>query len=330
VNHNGSLELAKKLVDVAAEAGADYVKFQIFTAEKLVSAKAKKASYQVKNMKGGKSNSQFEMLKKLELTEKDFSVLKKYCTRKGVKFLATAFDFDNLDYLFALGVDFFKIPSGEITNLPYLKKVASYGLPVVLSTGMASLSDIEKAMDVLSDYGIKKQFITVLHCNTEYPTPPRDVNIKAMKSIGEAFRVKVGYSDHTEGITVPLVAAALGATIIEKHFTLDKSMKGPDHKASLEPSELKAMVNSIRLLQQVMGDGVKKPSLSEAKNLAVARRSIHLAHDLKKGSVLREKDLEMLRPGDGISPMDLHLVVGKRVVKGLKKGYKLNFTDIRN
>jgi N-acetylneuraminate synthase/N,N'-diacetyllegionaminate synthase len=330
VNHNGSVDIAKKLIDVAAEAGADYVKFQMFTAEKLVSTKAKKASYQVKNTRGGNSDTQFKMLKKLELSQKDFSELKKYCAKRKVKFLATAFDFESLDYLFDMGIDFFKIPSGEITNLPYLRKVASYKLPVVLSTGMASLSDIEKAVGVLNEYGIKKQLITVLHCNTEYPTPPKDVNIKAMNLIGEAFRVKIGYSDHTEGITVPIVATALGATMIEKHFTLNKNMVGPDHKASLEPAELKSMVNSIRLIQQIMGDGVKKPSPSEVKNLNVARRSIHLALDLKKGSILREKDLEMLRPGDGISPMDISLVIGKRTAKTLKKGHKFNFTDIRN
>jgi N,N'-diacetyllegionaminate synthase len=329
VNHNGSIELAKKLIDEAAEAGADYVKFQTFKTEKLVSSKAKKASYQIRNMKSNQSASQFDMLKKLELSTKDFLELKRYCKSKNIKFLSTAFDLESLDELFDLGMDFFKVPSGEISNLPYLIKTASFGMPVVLSTGMCSLCDIERAIEVLSENGIRRQSITVLHCNTEYPTPARDVNLRAMQSIQQAFQVKVGYSDHTEGIVIPIASVAMGATIIEKHFTLDKSMDGPDHKASLEPKELNEMVRSVRFLEKALGDGIKKPSQSEVKNLQVARRSIHLAKDLKRGTRLREQDLEMLRPGDGISPMNLSLVLGKKLIKAFKKGHKLNFSDIQ-
>jgi N,N'-diacetyllegionaminate synthase len=330
VNHNGSLELAKKLIDVAAEAGVDYVKFQTFKTEKLVSIKAQKASYQIQNMKSDKNSAQFKMLKKLELTDKDFNFLKGYCQKKKVKFLSTGFDLDSLDMLFKLDIDFFKIPSGEVTNLPYLKKIALFKKPVVLSTGMCTMSDIEKAIGVLIGNGIKRQSITVLHCNTEYPTPYRDVNLKAMLSIQNAFQVKVGYSDHTEGTVIPIAAVAAGAVLIEKHFTLDKSMEGPDHKASLEPEELKAMVTAIRIIDHAMGNGIKEPSASEIKNIPIARKSIHLAKDMMKGSIIKEQDLEMLRPGDGISPMDQQLVLGKRLIHKKMKGYKLSFSDIRN
>jgi N-acetylneuraminate synthase len=330
VNHNGSIELAKKLIDVAAEAGVDYVKFQTFKTEKLVSIKAQKASYQIRNMRSHKNSAQFKMLKKLELSEKDFNFLKGYCQKKGVKFLSTGFDLDSLDILSKLDIDFFKIPSGEVTNLPYLKKIASFKKPIVLSTGMCTMSDIEKAISVLTRNGIKRQSITVLHCNTEYPTPYRDVNLKAMLSIQNAFQVKVGYSDHTEGTVIPIAAVAAGAVLIEKHFTLDKSMEGPDHKASLEPEELKTMVAAIRIIDHAMGNGIKEPSASEIKNIPIARKSIHLAKDMKKGSIIKEEDLEMLRPGDGISPMDQQLVLGKRLIQKKTKGYKLSFSDIKN
>lgn len=330
VNHNGSIDVAKKLIDEAAKAGVDYVKFQTFKTENLVSTTARRAGYQIRNMRKGQKTSQFEMLKKLELSQANFKELKKYCVLKHIQFLSTAFDLGSLDVLFALGINFFKVPSGEITNLPYLKKIASFGKPVVLSTGMCSLGDIEKAINVLIEKGIAKQQITVLHCNTEYPTPPGDVNLRAMNSIGEAFQVKVGYSDHTEGIVIPIAAVALGACVIEKHFTLDRTMDGPDHKASLEPKELGEMVKSIRTLCQAMGDGVKSPTPSEIKNLTVARRSIHLARDIKRGAVLKESDFEMLRPGDGISPMNLPLVTGRKLGRALKKGHKLDFTDIRD
>lgn len=330
VNHNGSIELAKQLIDVAAEAGADYVKFQTFKAEKLVSANASRASYQVKNMKSGQVISQLEMLKRLELTNEDFLILKKYCVAKKIKFLSTGFDLESLDKLKKLDIDFFKVPSGEINNLPYLKKIASFGKPVVLSTGMSSMADIERALNVLTSSGIKQKDITVLHCNTEYPTPAEDVNLRALQSIATAFRVKVGYSDHTQGIVIPIASVAIGATIIEKHFTLDQSMEGPDHKASLDPVELKEMVRSIRYLTKALGDGIKRPSKSELKNIVVARKSIHTAKDLKKGIVLKESDLEMLRPGDGIDPMNIDLIVGKKLRKSLKKGTKLNYNDLSN
>lgn len=328
VNHNGSVELAKRLIDVAAEAGADYVKFQTFKAEKLVSAQAKRASYQVKNMKSGRAISQLEMLKKLELTMGDFVMLKKHCQLKKIKFLSTGFDLESLDKLKKLELDFFKVPSGEINNLPYLEKIASFGKPVVLSTGMSTLADIERALVVLTTAGVKQRDITVLHCNTEYPTPAEDVNLRALQSIAAAFKVKVGYSDHTQGIVIPIAAVAMGATIIEKHFTLDQSMEGPDHKASLEPAELKEMVRSIRYLSSAMGDGIKKPSKSELKNIIVARKSVHTAKDLKRGAVLKETDLEMLRPGDGIDPMNSNQLVGKRLKKSLKKGVKLTYNDL--
>lgn len=330
VNHNGSLEVAKRLVDVAADAGADYVKFQTFKTEKLVSVKAAKAAYQVKNMKTDKGSAQFDMLKKLELSKENFVSLKAYCSKKKIKFLSTGFDLESLDMLYKLNIDFFKVPSGEITNLPYLKKVSFFKKPIVLSTGMCSMKEIEDAIFVLVENGIKRQAITVLHCNTEYPTPFEDVNLNAMNSIKEAFKVKVGYSDHTDGIVIPIAAVAAGATIIEKHFTLDKSMEGPDHKASLEPDELKRMVESIRIVEHSLGNGIKRPSPSEKKNMAIARKSIHLTTDMKKGSIIREANIEMLRPGDGISPMELKSVIGKKLIKNRKKGYKLTFSDLRN
>lgn len=330
VNHNGSLELAKKLVDVAAHAGADYVKFQTFKAEQLVSKNAMKASYQLKNMKSSKSATQFDMLKRLELSDKDFAELKVYCKERKIRFLSTGFDLNSLEMLNKLGIDFFKVPSGEVTNLPYLRKISSFKKPVVLSTGMCSMADIEQAIKVLRKGGLKRNAITVLHCNTEYPTPIGDVNLKAMNSIRAAFQVRVGYSDHTEGIVIPIAAVASGATVIEKHFTLDKDMEGPDHKASLEPFELKQMVEAIRLVEKALGDGIKQPSSSEIKNISIARKSIHLSRDLKKGVTLRERDLQMLRPGDGISPMELYTVIGKKLVQNRKAGYKLSFSDLRN
>lgn len=329
VNHNGSVELAKKLVEAAAAAGADYVKFQTFEAAKLVSSAARKASYQIKNTGKGNS-SQLDMLKKLELRKEDFRMLKKHCERFRIKFLSTAFDLDNIDFLAKLDMDLFKVPSGEITNLPYLRKVARKGKKVVLSTGMSTLSEIEMAVGVLLGEGVKRQNITVLHCNTEYPTPFRDVNLKSMLTIGEAFKVPIGYSDHTPGIEIPVAAVAMGASVIEKHFTLDRNMEGPDHKASLDPDELKQMVLSIRHVEQALGDGVKQPSPSEMKNIQVARKSIHLAKDMKRGEVIRVSSLIMLRPGDGISPANVDFVVGKKVVKNLKTGHKVDYLDLKN
>ena len=257
-------------------------------------------------------------------------MLKKHCERFRIKFLSTAFDLDNIDFLAKLDMDLFKVPSGEITNLPYLRKVARKGKKVVLSTGMSTLSEIETAVGVLLGEGVKRQNITVLHCNTEYPTPFRDVNLKSMLTIGEAFKVPIGYSDHTPGIEIPVAAVAMGASVIEKHFTLDRNMEGPDHKASLDPDELKQMVLSIRHVEQALGDGVKQPSPSEMKNIQVARKSIHLAKDMKRGEVIKVSSLIMLRPGDGISPANVDFVVGKKVVKNLKTGHKVDYLDLKN
>jgi N,N'-diacetyllegionaminate synthase len=325
VNHNGEIEKAKQLIDAAAEAGADYVKFQTFKADKLVSTEAKKASYQSKNINDG-DDSQYGMLKKLELSEADHHILKKYADEAGIKFLSTGFDEDSLDFLDSVGIDFFKVPSGEITNYPYLKHMASKKKPVVVSTGMSSLGEIEQALDVLTQAGVPIEDIAVLHCNSQYPTPFEDVNLGAMLSIRDAFKVRVGYSDHTLGIEIPIAAVALGATVIEKHFTLDRNLPGPDHKASLEPNELAHMVRSIRNVELALqGDGRKRASASELPNKSLVRKSIHLATDKKEGDVLSKSDLIMKRPGDGISPMLLDLVIGKKVSKNLASGEKLTW-----
>lgn len=310
VNHNGSLEIAKRLVDEASSAGVDIIKFQTFKAEKLVSKAAKQAEYQKKNIGKGEE-TQYAMLKKLELSNEQHEELIAYCKLKNIRFFSTAFDMDSIDYLHSLNLGLWKIPSGEITNYPYLKKIASYKEPVILSTGMCELTDIENAINVLVSNGVSKDIITVLHCNTEYPTPMKDVNLKAMLEIKEKFGVKIGYSDHTEGIEVPIAAVALGATVIEKHFTLDKNMEGPDHKASLEPSELKVMVKSIRNIEQALGTGHKTVSESERKNIEIARKSIVAAKDIKEGEMFSEDNLTVKRPGNGISPMEWENVIGK-------------------
>lgn len=310
VNHNGSIETAKSLIDKAVEAGVDLIKFQTFKSENLVTKTAKQAEYQQKNI-GKKGDSQFAMLKKLELSHENHIELIRYCDAKGIRFFSTAFDMDSIDYLHSLNLGLWKIPSGEITNYPYLKKIASYKEPIILSTGMCELTDIENAINVLVTNGVSKDTITVLHCNTEYPTPMKDVNLKAMLEIKEKFGVKIGYSDHTEGIEVPIAAVALGATVIEKHFTLDKNMEGPDHKASLEPSELKAMVKSIRNIEQALGTGHKTISESERKNIEIARKSIVAAKDIKEGEIFTEENLTVKRPGNGISPMEWENIIGK-------------------
>ena len=307
VNHNGSTEIAKQLIDAAAVAGVDYVKFQTFKAEKLVTKDAKQAEYQQRN---AADDSQYAMLKKLELSEAQHEELIAYCQKKGVKFLSTAFDMESVEYLHSLKLGLWKIPSGEITNYPYLKAIAQYGEPVILSTGMCEMEDVRNAVDVLCKHGLKKEQITVLHCNTEYPTPMQDVNLKAVQEIKNANDVKVGYSDHTQGIEVPIAAVAMGADVIEKHFTLDKALPGPDHKASLEPNELKAMVDAIRNIEQALGDGKKHVSESESKNIAIARKSIIAARDIKKGETLTEENLCVKRPGNGISPMRWEEVIG--------------------
>ncbi|AFD09297.1 N-acetylneuraminate synthase [Solitalea canadensis] len=327
VNHNGDINLAKKLIDVAADAGVDYVKFQTFKAEKLVSKSAKKAEYQERNIGDG-DDFQFTMLKKLELDENTHRLLIDYCNSKGVKFLSTAFDLDSIDLLSDLGVDLFKVPSGEITNYQYLKKIGSTGKPIIVSTGMSDLNEIKDAVALLKESGTNESNITVLHCNTEYPTPMRDVNLLAMNTIANELSVPVGYSDHTLGIEVPIAAVALGAICIEKHFTLDRSMPGPDHKASLEPVELKAMVSAIRNIEMALGDGTKQASASESKNKDVARKSIHLLRDLPSGHILVESDLIMKRPGNGISPMELPSIIGLKLKRSLHEDSMLNWDDL--
>jgi len=309
VNHNGSIDLAKKLIDVASEAGADAVKFQTFKAEKLVSKDAKKAEYQSKNINDG-DDSQYNMLKKLELDVDTHRELIAYCKTKNILFLSTPFDHDSIELLNELGLGIFKIPSGEITNLPYLRHIGSLKKQVILSTGMADIGEIEDALDILMEAGTKKEDITILHANTMYPTPMEDVNLKAMVTIGNAFNVSYGYSDHTLGIEVPTAAVAMGANVIEKHFTLDKTMPGPDHKASLEPDELKAMVKAIRNIEKALGNGIKKPSKSEKPNIEVARKSIVAAKLIKKGEIFSEDNLTIKRPGNGINPMRWDEIVG--------------------
>lgn len=311
VNHNGSIETAKKMIDKAVDADVDIIKFQTFKSEKLVSKSAQQAEYQKKNIGSSTDNSQLNMLKKLELSHSDHQELIEYCNQKGIKFFSTAFDLESVDYLHSLNIGLWKIPSGEITNYPYLKKIAQFGEPVILSTGMCEMKDIEAVLKVLTDNGLSKDKISILHCNTEYPTPFKDVNLLAMNELKERFGVRVGYSDHTKGIEVPIAAVALGAEIIEKHFTLDRNMEGPDHKASLEPDELKAMVSAIRNIEFALGDGHKTVSESERKNIAVARKSIVAAKNIKAGEVFNENNLTVKRPGNGISPMDWENVIGK-------------------
>lgn len=315
VNHNGDIELAKNLIDAAVEAGVDYVKFQTFKSENLVSKEAKKADYQIENTQNSNEN-QLQMLKKLELSNSQHDILVSYCKQKNIAFFSTAFDLVSLNYLKELGLKMVKIPSGEITNLPYLRKAASLFNEIILSTGMSTMKEIEDALDVFLKAGISKNNITVLHCNTEYPTPMNDVNLKAMLSIHEKFGVKIGYSDHTLGIEVPIAAVALGAQMIEKHFTLDRSLPGPDQLASLEPVELKAMVMAIRNIElAISGTGIKEPSDSEVKNISIARKSIVAKKPIAKGEKFTEYNITTKRPGTGISAMQWDEVIGKTACK---------------
>lgn len=314
VNHNGSLDIAKQLVDAAADAGVDIIKFQTFKADKLVSKDAKKAEYQKQNIGDG-DDSQYQMLKKLELSESDHQELVAYCHQKGIRFWSTAFDLESIDFLHSLGLGLWKIPSGEITNYPFIKKIALLHEPVIMSTGMCDEDDIRNALDVLLKNGLTKDQITILHCNTQYPTPMKDVNLKAMLTIKHDFETAVGYSDHTRGIEVPIAAVALGAEVIEKHFTLDRNMAGPDHKASLEPQELKAMVQAIRNIESALGTGIKQVTESERGNIAVARKSIVASTYIKKGETLTDNNLSVKRPGTGISPMLWETVVGTKATK---------------
>ena len=314
VNHNGSLELAKQLVDRAVEAGADYIKFQTFKAANLVTKSAQQADYQKRNIGGGDS-SQYQMLKKLELSQEEHLELIDYCQQRGIHFFSTAFDSDSVEFLDSLHLGLWKIPSGEITNYPYIKQIAQKQGDVILSTGMSTSEDIQNAVDVLLRWGKTKDQITILHCNTEYPTPFEDVNLRAMQTIKERFGTQVGYSDHTRGIEVPIAAVALGAAVIEKHFTLDRNMQGPDHKASLEPDELKVMVSAIRNIEKALGSSEKKVTDSERKHIAIARKSIVAATNIKKGEIFTEENITVKRPGTGISPMRWEEVLGTKAVR---------------
>ena len=313
VNHNGSLETAKQLVDVASEAGAEMVKFQTFSADRLVTISENKAEYQ--NQTIGASESQHAMIRKLELTREMHEDIIAYCKQCNIEFFSTGFDTQSIDMLVDLGLEQFKIPSGEITNLPYLRHIGKFGKPVILSTGMAILGEIEAALDVLETSGTQRKNITVLHCNTEYPTPMEDVNLKAMLAIRDAFGVKIGYSDHTLGTEVSVAAVAMGATVVEKHFTLDRTLPGPDHKASLEPEELKAMVKAIRNIEQALGDGIKRPSPSELKNKPIVRKSLVAAIAIRTGERLSSANVAVKRPGTGLSPMSGDEVLGRTAIR---------------
>lgn len=318
VNHSGDLVRARRLIDVAADAGADLVKFQTFNADRLISASAPKAAYQTRTTDAGET--QHTMIRRLELDRGMHENLIEHCHARGIGFFSTGFDIESIDMLAELGLDRFKIPSGEITNLPYLRYVGRYGKPVILSTGMANLGEIEAAINVLEQSGTPRDRITVLHCNTEYPTPMADVNLRAMCTIRDAFGVAVGYSDHTLGIEVAIAAVALGATVIEKHFTLDRNLPGPDHKASLEPDELNAMVTAIRNIEQALGDGIKRLTPSEAKNKPIARKSLLASQAIRSGEVFSAENITAKRPGTGITPMRWDEVLGRRAPRDFAPG----------
>ncbi|MBN2638867.1 MAG: N-acetylneuraminate synthase [Bacteroidales bacterium] len=313
VNHDGNIKKAKKLIDIAKDAGADAVKFQTFKAKTLVTKKANKTQYQKETT--GSSQSQYDMLKTLELSKENHVELFNYCNHKGIIFLSSPFDLDSIQILHELGMNVFKIPSGEIVNLPYLEAIGRLNKKVVMSTGMADLGEIEDALDILINSGTLKENITVMHVNTEYPTPMEDVNLYAMLTIKDAFKINVGYSDHTQGIEIPIAAVALGAKVIEKHFTLDKQDEGPDHRASLEPDELKAMVKAIRNIDQALGSGIKQPSFSERPNKIIVRKSIVAAIPISKGEVFDQSNLAIKRPGNGINPMRWYEIIGKKATR---------------
>ena len=318
VNHNGSMDTALRMIDAAADAGADAIKFQTFKADELVSSAARKADYQILNTANG-DESQLSMLQKLELTYSEYEQLMIRCEARNIKFFSTAFDLDSLQFLHDVGLTTVKVPSGEITNLPYLRKAAELFQRVLLSTGMSTIEEIGDALQVFLDAGIDKKDITILHCNTEYPTPMEDVNLRAMLHLQQIFGTRIGYSDHTRGIEVPIAAVALGATVIEKHFTLDRTMPGPDHKASLEPQELKSMITAIHNIESALsGSGLKEVTPSEEKNKTAARTSIVAKTPIKKGSPFTEDNLTSKRPGSGISPMKWNSVVGKTASRDYK------------
>ena len=327
VNHNGDMKLAKQLIDAAVEAGVDFVKFQTFKSENLVSKEAKKADYQIENTQNASEN-QLQMLKKLELSHAQHEELISYCKQKNISFFSTAFDLDSLNYLKELGLIMVKIPSGEITNLPYLRRAASLFKEVIISSGMSTMEEIADALDVFLEAGISKDNITILQCNTEYPTPMRDVNLMAMLAIQKKFGVKIGYSDHTLGIEVPIAAVALGGQMIEKHFTLDRSLPGPDQLASLEPGELKAMVHAIRNIElAISGTGIKEPSKSEMKNMAVARKSIVAKTSILKGEKFTEHNITTKRPGTGISAMRWDEMIGQTAQKDFNEDDLIRFEE---
>ena len=327
VNHDGKLKQALQLIDEAAKSGADYIKFQTFNASKLVSASAAKAAYQSTNT-GKPDESQHSMLEALALGFDDFRTLNDYCKEKQIGFLSSGFDHESILFIDSLEVDYHKVPSGEITNLPMLQLIGSLGRKVLLSTGMATLNEIEVALNILRESGTPLDKITVLQCTTEYPAPYDEVNLRVMQTIHEAFKVEIGYSDHTPGIIIPVAAVAMGARVIEKHFTLDCNLPGPDHKASLEPDELFEMVKAIRMVEQALGDGIKIPGKAEQKNIMVARRSIHLSQKVSRGQELTESDLVMKRPGHGISPMRINEVIGRKVTMDLNEDTLLTWEHL--
>ncbi len=315
VNHNGCVETACRMIDVAADCGADAVKFQTFEPERLVSRFAPKAAYQQRHTAA--DESQLQMIERLRLSAEDHRRLLARCRRRGIVFMSSAFDLESIDVLVGLGLETFKVPSGEITDDPYLRKIGALGRRVILSTGMADMDEIGRALEILTAAGTERDSITVLQCNTEYPTPMRDVNLRAMQTIREAFGVAVGYSDHTEGIEVAIAAVAMGATVIEKHFTLDRTMAGPDHSASVEPEQLRALAAAVRNVELAMGDGIKRPSPSERRNRAVARKSVVAAVNIPAGSVIAPEMLAVKRPGTGVPPGDLEMLIGSRTRRSI-------------
>ena len=316
-NHNGKLKLAFKLVDLAKRAGADFIKFQTSIPEDHIAINAKKANYQLKNT--GNNSSQLKMAKEMTLSFKQFEKLKKYCDKKKIKFLSTAFGFRAINFLTRFKMEYNKVPSGEINNLVYLKKIGKLKKKVILSTGMSNLEEVATAIKVLTSSGTKKKNITVLQCNTEYPTPLKDVNMKAMITIKKIFKVNIGYSDHTSGIDAAIVAATLGAKIIEKHITINKNLPGPDHKASITENELKKLITQIRKVEIILGSDKKKPTQSEKKNIKIARNSIIANFEIKRGEKFNKKNLTIKRPGTGISPMEYYKILGRKAVKNFKK-----------
>lgn len=326
VNHNGDLDKARRLIEVAAQAGADVVKFQTFRSDRIIAANAPKAAYQERTT--GNSESQLDMVRKLELSAADHELLRDHAERNGIRFLSTPFDPESIVLLQGIGITVGKIPSGEVTNKPYLEDMARAFPELILSTGMCTVEEVREAINVLEQAGAMRERITLLHCNTEYPTPMHDVHLRAMRTLGEIFGTRIGYSDHTLGIEVPIAAVALGAMVIEKHITLDRTLPGPDHRASLEPAELTAMVKAIRNIERALGSATKEPSPSELPNRAIARKSIHLRQALTGGHVIGIEDLIMLRPGDGISPMRIDVVVGRRIQRDVPEGHKLSEVDL--